>query len=82
MYIYIRRTKIYFALIKITFLLRCYRIPGLALMNENSIPFQSLQGCRGGEGGGRGERFNGCLYHRTDKRINRSRVFIKESHGT
>lgn len=50
MYIYIRRTKIYFALIKITFLLRCYRIPGLALMNENSIPFQSLQGCRGGEG--------------------------------
>lgn len=52
MYIYIRRTKIYFALIKITFLLRCYRIPGLALMNENSIPFQSLQGCRGGEGGG------------------------------
>lgn len=55
MYIYIRRTKIYFALIKITFLLRCYRIPGLALMNENSIPFQSLQGCRGGGGGEGGE---------------------------
>lgn len=71
------RTKIYFALIKITFLLRYYRIPGLALMNENWFPFQSLQGCRGS-----GKRFNGSLYHPADKRINRSRVFIKESHGT